>query len=216
MKNKTFAVLGLGNFGMSVADELMAGGAEVLVADRNEQLIEENAGRYTQAVIADLKDADEIQQLGLGNMDAVIVCMSQDLEASIMCVMIAKENGVHRVIAKAKNNRISKILKKTGADLIVFPEKESGIQTACKLLSRDILQLFDLTSDLVIAEMMPHKKWCGKTLSELNLRAKYGINVIAFRKGDKVQEISYNDKVIEDDEPLLVVATKENLEKLEK
>ena len=216
MKNKTFAVLGLGNFGMSVADELMAGGAEVLVADRNEQLIEENAGRYTQAVIADLKDADEIQQLGLGNMDAVIVCMSQDLEASIMCVMIAKENGVHRVIAKAKNKRISEILKKAGADLIVFPEKESGIHTALRLLSRDILQLFDLTSDLIIAEMMPHKKWCGKTLSELNLRAKYGINVIAFRKGDKVQEISYNDKVIEDDEPLLVVATKENLEKLEK
>ena len=216
MKNKMFAVLGLGNFGMSVADELMTGGAEVLVADRNEQLIEENASRFTQAVIADLKDADEIQQLGLGNMDAVIVCMSQDLEASIMCVMIAKENGVHRVIAKAKNKRISEILKKAGADLIVFPEKESGIHTALRLLSRDILQLFDLTSDLIIAEMMPHKKWCGKTLSELNLRAKYGINVIAFRKGDKVQEISYNDKVIEDDEPLLVVATKENLEKLEK
>ena len=101
MKEKTFAVLGLGSFGMSVADELMEHGAEVLVVDKNERLIEENAGRFTKALIADLTDEEEIRQLGLGNMDAVIVCMSHNLEASIMCVMVAKENGVHKVIAKA-------------------------------------------------------------------------------------------------------------------
>ncbi len=215
MSRKTFAVLGLGSFGMGIANELMERGAEVLVADRNEKLVEENAGRYTQAVIADLSNADEIQQLGLGNMDAVIVCMAHDLEASIMCVMIAKECGVHRVIAKAENKRKSEILKRAGADQIVFPEQESGTRMAFQLMSRDVLQFFDLTSDLVIVEMEPRREWCGKTLCDLDLRKRYGINVIAFRKGDKVYDISSEKTVIREGESLLIVSTKENLEKIE-
>ena len=103
-------MLGLGKFGIGVADELMERGAEVLVVDRNERLIEQHAGKYTQAVIADLADVEQIKELGLGNMDAVIVSMAQDLEASIMCVMIARESGVHRIIAKAENTRKGEIL----------------------------------------------------------------------------------------------------------
>lgn len=215
MKEKTFAVLGLGRFGMGVADELMERGAEVLVVDRNERLIEDNARKYTQAVIADLTDADEIRQLGLGSMDAVIVGMSQNLEASIMCVMIAKEHGVHRVIAKAENKRKGDILKKVGADQIVFPEQEGGTRTAFQLMFRDVLQFFDLSSDLVIVEMEPHREWCGKTLSELDLRKKHGINVIAYRKGDKVYDVSSDYMVAGKEESLLIVTTKEKLEKME-
>ena len=149
MNKKAFAVLGLGKFGIGVADELMERGAEVLVVDRNERLIEQHAGKYTQAVIADLADVEQIKELGLGNMDAVIVSMAQDLEASIMCVMIAKESGVHRIIAKAENTRKGEILKKVGATQIIYPEQESGARTALQLMSRDILQFFDLSSDLV-------------------------------------------------------------------
>ena len=216
MKSKTFAVLGLGRFGMGVADELMDKGAEVLVVDRDERLIEENARKYTQAVIADLTDADEIRQLGLGSMDAVIVAMSENLEASIMCVMIAKESGVHRVIAKAGNRRKGEILKKVGADQIVFPEQESGIRTASQLMFHDVLRFFDLTSDLVIVEMEPRREWCGKTLCELDLRKRYGINVIAFQKEDKVFDVSSENMMIQKGETLLIVMTKENLDKFEK
>ena len=216
MKTKTFAVLGLGRFGMGVADELMDKGAEVLAVDRDERLIEENARKYTQAVIADLTDADEIRQLGLGSMDAVIVAMSENLEASIMCVMIAKESGVHRVIAKAGNRRKGEILKKVGADQIVFPEQESGIRAAFQLMFDDVLRFFDLTSDLVIVEREPHREWCGKTLFELNLRKRYGINVIAFRKEDKVFDVSSENPIIQKGETMLIVTTKENLDKLEK
>ena len=216
MKSKTFAVLGLGRLGMGVADELMDKGAEVLVVDRDERLIEENARKYTQAVIADLTDADEIRQLGLGSMDAVIVAMSENLEASIMCVMIAKESGVHRVIAKAGNRRKGEILKKVGADQIVFPEQESGIRTASQLMFHDVLRFFDLTSDLVIVEMEPRREWCGKTLCELDLRKRYGINVIAFQKEDKVFDVSSENMMIQKGETLLIVMTKENLDKFEK
>ena len=215
MKQKTFAVLGLGNFGMSVADELMEQGAEVLVVDRNERLIEENAGKYTKAVIADLTDEDEIRELGLGTMDAVIVCMSNNLEASILSVMVAKESGVHNVIAKAENRRTLEILKRVGADRIISPEHEIGTHIAYQLMFRDIIQFFDLTSDLDIVEIEPHKNWCGKTLGELNLEPKFGINVVASRKGEKVQLISNSETVIQSGEPLLIVTTKENLKKLE-
>ena len=215
MKQKAFAVLGLGSFGMGAANELMERGAEVLVVDRNERLIEENAKRFTQAVIADLTDPEAIGQLGLGSMDAVIVDMSQDLEASIMCVMVAKEKGVHRVIAKAENKRKSDILKKVGADQIVFPEQESGTRTAFQLMFPDILRFFDLTSDLVIVEMQPREEWCGRTLLELELRKKHGINVIAFRRGDKVYDVRSESDIIQSGESMLIVMTKDNLETLE-
>ena len=215
MNKKAFAVLGLGKFGIGVADELMERGAEVLVVDRNERLIEQHAGKYTQAVIADLADVEQIKELGLGNMDAVIVSMAQDLEASIMCVMIARESGVHRIIAKAENIRKGEILKKVGATQIIYPEQESGARTALQLMSRDILQFFDLSSDLVFVEMIPHKEWEGKVLSELKLRPRYGINVVAVRKGEKVQPVTNPDIVIRKEEPLLIVISKEQLEKLE-
>ena len=215
MKQKAFAVLGLGSFGMGAANELTERGAEVLVVDRNERLIEENAKRFTQAVIADLTDPEAIGQLGLGSMDAVIVDMSQDLEASIMCVMVAKEKGVHRVIAKAENKRKSDILKKVGADQIVFPEQESGTRTAFQLMFPDILRFFDLSSDLVIVEMQPREEWCGKTLLELELRKKHGINVIAFRRGDKVYDVRSESDMIQSGESMLIVMTKDNLETLE-
>lgn len=215
MKQKAFAVLGLGSFGMGAANELTERGAEVLVVDRNERLIEENAKRFTQAVIADLTDPEAIGQLGLGSMDAVIVDMSQDLEASIMCVMVAKEKGVHRVIAKAENKRKSEILKKVGADQIVFPEQESGTRTAFQLMFPDILRFFDLSSDLVIVEMQPREEWCGRTLLELELRKKHGINVIAFRRDDKVYDVRSESDMIRSGESMLIVTTKDNLEKLE-
>ena len=215
MDKKAFAVLGLGKYGRGVADKLMELGAEVLVADRNERLIEQNAGKYTQAVIADLADVDQIKELGLGSMDAVIVTMAQDLEASIMCVMVARESGVHKIIAKAENNRKGEILRKVGATQIIYPERESGGRTAFQLMSRDILQFFDLTSDLVFVEMEPHKEWDGRTLSDLELHSRYGIRVIAVRKGEKVKPVSGPDTIVRKEEPLLIVMTKEQLEKLE-
>ena len=208
-------MLGLGKFVIGVADELMERGAEVLVVDRNERLIEQHAGKYTQAVIADLADVEQIKELGLGNMEAVIVSMAQDLEASIMCVMIARESGVHKIIAKAENTRKGEILKKVGATQIIYPDQESGARTALQLMSRDILQFFDLSSDLVFVEMIPRKEWEGKVLSELKLRPRYGINVVAVRKSEKVQPVNNPDIVIRKEEPLLIVISKEQLEKLE-
>ncbi len=218
MNRKTFAVLGLGKFGRGVADGLAERGAEVLAVDKDERVVEQNASKYTQAIIADLTDSDEIQQLGLENMDAVIIGMSENLEASIMCVMAARECGVKKIIAKVESQRKGEILKKIGATDIVYPERESGTRTAFRLLSRDIMQFFDLSSDLVFVEMVPLKEWDGRKLSELELRVRHGINVIAVRRGEKVHPITHFDAkemVIHREEPLLIVISREELDKLE-
>ena len=215
MKLKTFAVLGLGKYGKGVADELMNRGAEVLVVDRDEELIRQYAGRYTQAVAADLTDVNAIRELGLGSMDAVIVTMAQNLEACIMCVMIAKESGVRTVIVKAETPRKGEILQRIGADRVVFPERESGIRTAFRLMSHDVIQFFDLSSELFFVEMVPKDAWVGHTLAELNLRSRHGINVIAARRGLSVEIVNDPSTVVKKDEPLLIVVEKKALEALD-
>ena len=214
MKQKSFAVLGLGKFGRGVAEELMRRGGQVLVVDSSPEIIEQAAPDFTEAVVADLRDVNAIRDLGLGFMDAVVVAMSTDLEASIMSVMMAKEAGVRRVIAKAETERKGEILKKVGADEIVYPEKESGQRTAFRMISREIFQFIDLAEDLYLIEMLPHPEWVGRRLADLNLRAGHGINVIAVRHGDTIRSIKDPYFVIDKDDPLLIVISRQDLDKL--
>ena len=143
-KIKAAAILGLGMVGQSIAKEFMAHNVEVLVADKNEDLINQIASDVTYAVTTDLSDTAAIKELGLKNMDAVIICMSRYLEASIMCIMAAKEEGVPQIIAKAPSDRSAEIYLKVGADKVFQPEVEEGILTARKLLSSNFIEFFDI------------------------------------------------------------------------
>jgi trk system potassium uptake protein TrkA len=135
MANQSYAVLGLGRFGRGVALALAQNGEEVMIVDKESELIEQYAPQVTYAITADLADEEAVQELGLGNMDAVIVGMGMDLEASILCVMVAKESGVGQVIAKAANKRMGDILLRVGADRIIYPEEEMGKWVAMSLIS---------------------------------------------------------------------------------
>ena len=178
---KTFAVLGLGRFGRGVAQALYESGAEVMVVDKDDELLRQFSSQATYAVPADLSDEDEVKNLGLGGMDAVIVAMGMDLAASILCVMIAKEAGVPLVIAKARSKRMGEILTRIGADKIIFQESESGIRVARSLTSKYYIDNFDISQNVCILEMSAKDDWIGKTLNELNLRKKYHVNVIAIK-----------------------------------
>ncbi|MBO4389289.1 MAG: TrkA family potassium uptake protein [Lachnospiraceae bacterium] len=210
---KSIAVLGLGKYGSAVADALMEGGAEVMVVDYNEDLVDRYSDRVTHALIADLSDAKAVAGLGIGNMDAVVVCMAMDLEASIISIMVAKEQGVPLVIAKARSRRMGEILKKIGADQIVYPEEESGNRTARKLITSDFLEFFDLSDDLCIIEMVPKEQWVGQSLKALNLRGKFGINVVAIRNGERVNAVINPDRPLEKSDSLLMVVNKEDVKK---
>lgn len=209
--NRSIAVLGLGKFGRSLAENLYSLGMDVMVVDSNPDIIRDFASKSTVAVCANLEDEEEIQALDLKHMDMVAVCMGTSLAPSVMCVVEAKNQGVSFVMAKAFSKQMGTILKKVGADQIINPEAESGMRTARALASPTILDLFDVGENLCMIEMVPDKKWIGKTLLELNLRQKRGINVIAMKEPEKTWSFMDAHTPIAENATLLVVLEKKHL-----
>ena len=215
MKYNSFVVFGLGKFGQAVADKLIDAGADVMVVDNNEDVIEAYSSKATSAIEADLTDPAAIKALGISNIECAVVAMGMSLEASIMCTMVAKESGVKWVVAKAGNDRMGAVLSKIGADEIIFPEEESGVRTARSLLTNNFLEYFEVSDDICLIEMLPKEKWVGKSLKELNLRKKYGLNVVGIRDG-VVNEFVDPDVPLKKDETLLILIHKNNLSKFDK
>ena len=211
MKN-SIAVLGMGRFGQFLTAALSRDGADVLIADNDEETIRKYANLVSCAVKADLNDPEIIRGLGLSGVDTVVVAMGSSLDASIMCVMVAKELGVHRVIAKAASLRMGEILRRVGADEIIYPEKESAELTARRLLSSDFLEFFDLGSELCVFSMKPKKDWIGKTLRELRLRDRFGLNVMAVRKNGVTSASMDPDQPLIADCELFAVAKRDALD----
>ena len=185
-KKKTYAVFGLGRYGKSVAKELNDNGAEVLAVDMDEEIVNSCATELPYCKCADVTDPDVIKQLGISNMDVVIVGMANNLEASVMATMLCKEAGVETVIVKCSSEMNCKILTKVGADRVVFPESESGIRLAKNLLSSGFVDLLEISKDVSMVELEVKPGWIGKSLIELNLRKKYSINVVAIIQDDSV------------------------------
>ena len=185
-KKKTYAVFGLGRYGKSVAKELNDNGAEVLAVDLDEEIVNSCATELPYCKCADVTDPDVIKQLGISNMDVVIVGMANNLEASVMATMLCKEAGVETVIVKCASEMNCKILTKDGADRVVLPESESGIRLAKNLLSSGFVDLLEISKDVSMVELEVKPGWIGKSLIELNLRKKYSINVVAIIQDDSV------------------------------
>lgn len=180
---KSFIVLGLGRFGTNVATSLFDLGYEVLAVDNKPQIIQEIVSSVTHAVVADATDEAALRSLGVRNFDMAIVAIGDDIEASILTTVILKDLGVQKVLVKANNDLHAKILKKIGADEIVFPEKEMGERIAHNITQSNILDYINLSPEYSIIETTVPKKWNEKTLKEINVRAKYGINIMAVKHG---------------------------------
>ncbi len=183
---KSFAVLGIGKYGMGVARELSRAGAEVLAIDSDKERVNEIADEVTCAMCADVCDTDTMETLGLSNMDGVIVAITGNLNASIMATITAKEAGVPFVLAKAEDEIHTKVLKKVGADKVIIPERESGIRTARNIISENIVDFIELSKDICVIEQEVEKEWVGKTLRQLDLRQKRKMNIIALRNNEEV------------------------------
>ena len=146
--SKSFAVIGLGRFGKKLALSLYDMGAEVLAVDKSPEIVESVSGSVTYAIEADVSNIEAMKGIGINNMDAVVVAMGSDLTSSIMAVMSAKEQGVPKVVAKAADDRMGEILKRVGADQIIYPEEDTGLRTARKLISDTFLEFFDIDDNL--------------------------------------------------------------------
>ena len=214
MQKKTYAVFGLGRYGTAVAKELVDNGKEVIAVDRNQRLVNDAAAYLPVCKCADVTDPEVIARLGIENIDTVIVCMASNLEASVMAVTLCKEAGVETVIAKCANEMNQKILLRVGADQVVFPENESGIRLAKNLVSSGFVDMISLSKDVSVVEIDVRPEWVGKNLIELNLRKRYGFNIVAIKKDGKVNVSINPEQVLDGDTTLIVIANVSKLGKL--
>ena len=211
---KTYAIFGLGRYGLAVARELVENGMEVIAVDTDQRIVNDAAAFLPVCKCADVADAEVISRLGIGSIDTVIVCMASNLEASVMAITLCKEAGVKNVIAKCANEMQQKILLRVGADQVVFPENESGIRLAKNLLSSGFIDMISLSRDVSMIEIDVKDEWCGKNLIELNLRKKYGFNIVAIKKGEEVTVNINPEQVLDAQTTLIVIANTTKLGKL--
>ncbi len=211
---KSIAVIGLGRFGRKLAESLYEMGTDVMAVDKNPEIVAAVSGRVTYAIETDVVSEDALKGIGLGSMDVVVVAMGSDLVASIMSVMVAKEQGVPMVIAKAADKRMGQILERIGADKIIFPEEETGFRTARTLVMDSFLEFFDIDDNLCLLEIKPKKEWIGKNLIELDLRGKYGVNVVAVKDHSEMRSFIDPKRLLEADTELLVILEKADLNRL--
>ena len=180
---KTYVVIGLGRFGTALATELCRLGHEVLAIDESEDRIQNIADQVTHAVSGDARDPAVLRALGVRNYDCAIVATAEDVGSSALVTMNLKEIGVKKVICKAQSLVHWKVLEKIGADRVLFPEHEMGVKLAQGLSSSSVLNFIELSEDYGIVEIAAPKVWLGKTLKELDVRARYHVNIIAIRRG---------------------------------
>lgn len=211
---KTYAVFGLGRYGIAVARELARNGMEVIAVDTDERIVNAAADELPICKCADITDPEVIRQLGIANVDVVIIAMANNLEASVMAVTLCKEIGVKTVIAKSANEMHQKILTRVGADKVVFPENESGIRLAKNLLSSGFVDMVSLAKNVSMIELDVKPEWVEKSLIELNLRKKYSINVVAVRTGDMVSVDIDPHAPLKEEDKLIVIANTEKFSKL--
>lgn len=211
---KTYAVFGLGRYGTAVARELVENGMEVIAIDSNQNIVNDASAFLPICKCANVTDAAAIERLGIADMDTVIICMAGHLEASVMAITLCKDAGVKHVIAKCANTMHQKILLRVGADEVVFPEYESGARLAKNLLSSGFIDMLTLSGDVSIVEIDTKADWVGKNLIELNLRKKYGFNIVAIKTAGTVNVHINPEQKLKAEDTLIVIANKSQLGKL--
>lgn len=211
---KSYAVFGLGRYGTTVVRELVKNGAEVLAVDMDEAVIENAKTDIPICKCADVTSLDVLTQLGVANIDTVIIAMASHLEESVMAVMLCKELGVPNVVVKAATELNKKILVKVGADKVVIPEYESGVRLAKEVLHSGFVDVVDLSSEISMIELEVKDEWVGKNLIELDLRKKYSLNVVAIKMGDEVIAAIDPNMPLSREMILLVIADVSKIEKI--
>ena len=215
MMEKQYAVLGMGSFGESVALTLENMGCDVLVMDDSYEKIQDISDKVSYAMKADVADPDALQALGGRNLDGVVVAVSENLEAGIMATMLCKEMGIPLVVAKAKNKLQGAILQRVGADRIVYPEIEMGSRVAKSLVSREFMDWIELSNDYSMVEIAVPDKWVGRTLVDINVRERLGINVVGIIINGKIDVTLDPQKPLPEGGILIVIGANDVLEKFD-
>ncbi|MBN9654031.1 potassium transporter Trk [Halobacillus litoralis] len=213
---KTFAVVGLGRFGGSICRELSREGMEVLALDLDENKVNEYRDIVSHAVMADSTDELVLKELGFRNIDHVIVAIGDNIQASMLTTLILKEMGIRMITVKAQNDYHEKILNKIGADQVVHPERDMGKRIAHHIISDNILDYIELSDDHSVVEVKAGRKMSGKTLIDLDIRAQYGCNIVAIKRGKDVIVSPMATEQVNASDILIVIGADKDVNRFEK
>ena len=213
---KSYIVVGLGRFGSEVAQQLYAHGCEVLAVDCNEELVNQISNNVTHAVVADARDKGVLRALGAAEFDCAIVAIGGSLGDSVLATMNLKELGIPKIVCKAHDETHRQVLLKLGADQVVIPEKENAERLARSLSSPNVLEYIELSDEYGIIEVPAPKRWLGKTLKELNVRAKLGVNIIAVERNEKIDVSPAADYQILEGDIMVVLGDTDALQTVQK
>ena len=213
---KSYIIIGLGRFGAEMATKLYECGEEVMAIDTDESLVDKITDRVTRAVAADARDLDVLVKLGAENFDRAVVAVGSDLAASALITMNLKTLNVPFIMCKAHDDTYREILEKLGADRVIIPERAVADKLALGLTHAGVMEYIELSDEYGIVEMEPIDEWIGKSIRGLELRSRYGTNVIAMRKGDAIQIPPDIDTPITSDAIMVMLGSYEMLEKLKK
>lgn len=213
---REYAVIGLGRFGGSICRELSMEGMEVLAIDLDEDKVNEFKNIASHAVIANAADENTLKELGVTNIDHVIVAIGDNIQASILTTVILTELGIKKITVKAQNDYHEKILKKLGANHVVHPERDMGKRIAHSIISNNILDYLELSEDHSMVEVKAGKRMVGKTLVELDIRAKYGCNIVAIKEGKDINVSPSTENVLSEDDILIVIGSDADISRFEK
>lgn len=213
-RNRQFAVLGLGRFGQSLVKTLIENDCDVLCCDKDIEIVNEMSKYGCHSVQADVTDVHVLDQFGINNFDVVVVAIGEDMEGSILATMMAKELGAKFVIAKAKNDIQKSILEKVGADRVVLPERDMGVRIANTLITTNIIDYINLSDKFAIVEVQPHKNWINNSILDSNIRAKYGLNIVAIKRKKRIIVSPLPNEIIEKDDVLVVVGKNDSIQKI--
>ncbi|MBM7647289.1 trk system potassium uptake protein TrkA [Bacillus ectoiniformans] len=213
---KEFVVIGLGRFGGSICRALSEQGMEVMAIDVDEDRVNEFAAIASHAVVADTTDESVLKSLGIRNFDHVIVAIGDDIQSSILTTLMLKEIGVNRITAKAQNDYHEKVLRKIGADQVVHPERDMGKRIAHNIVSNNVLDYLELSDEHSIVEIVANELLSGHTLIDLDIRAKYGINIVAIKRGKDILVSPQADESIRQGDILIVIGADSDISRFEK
>lgn len=214
---QSFLIIGLGRFGAALAKELCRLGHEVIAVDKNEEAVSKIADYVTHSIVADVRDEEVLRSIGARNLDHAIVAFSDNIQDNILITLMLKEIGVKDVISKGGNALHVKVLKKIGADRIVFPETDMGIRLAQTISSGNIIDFIEISDNYSIIETNSPRKWIGNSIKKLDIRAKYGINILAIKSQDgrTISITPSPDYVIKAGDVLVVVGSNDDLQNIE-
>ncbi|ONK23726.1 TrkA family potassium uptake protein [Siminovitchia sp. FSL H7-0308] len=213
---KEFAVIGLGRFGGSICHSLSEQGMDVMAIDIDEDRVNEFASIATQAVVADTTDEQVLKSLGIRNFDHVIVAIGDNIQSSILTTLILKELGVTHITVKAQNDYHEKVLRKIGADHVVHPERDMGKRIAHYIVSNNVLDYLELSEEYSIVEIKVNELLAGHSLVELDVRAQFGLNIVAIKRGEEIIVSPKADDPLQLGDILIIIGADTDINRFEK